>query len=179
MKIRFAALALAGTLALPMVATAQQGHGPGAEPRPNHRDAMHARLCEDLDARLAARLAWMEAKVKPTEAQRSAWDAFQRDSRAAAEPMRARCAAGQHRPAQGDLVAQLSQRETHMAAMLDAVRQTKAAVERLMPQLAEEQRKALAENFDGGRRMGHGMRRGHGNAPDGHHPAPAMPRQGG
>ena len=176
MTTRFAALALAGVLALPMIAAAQQGPGPGPGPRPDPRDAMHARMCEDLDARLAARLAWMEAKVKPTDAQRAAWDAFQRDSRAAAAPMRAQCAANQPRPQRGDLLAELGQRETRMSAMLDAVRQTKAAVEKLMPQLSEEQRKALAENFGGGHR-GHGMRRGPG--PDAHHPMPPMPRQGG
>ena len=149
MKTRFAALALAGAIALPMFAAAQQGPGPG--PRPEPREAMHARMCEDMDARLAARLAWLEAKVKPTDAQRGAWDTFLRDSRAAAAPMRAQCAPGQAMPPRGDLVAELGMREQRMAAMLDATRQTKAAVEKLMPQLAEDQRKALADNFHGGR----------------------------
>ena len=81
MKTRFAALAFAAALVAPELAAAQPATPQGSRPDP--RAAMQARVCADFDAHLAARLAWIEAKVKPTEAQRAAWDAFQRDSRAA------------------------------------------------------------------------------------------------
>jgi hypothetical protein len=182
MTTRIAAFALVAALALPMIASAQQGQGHAPGNMPDPRAARHARMCADLDAHQAARLAWLEAKVKPTDAQRAAWDAFLRESRAAAAPLRAQCAPDQARPQRGDLAAELGQREQRLAAMLDAVRQTRAAVEKLSPQLDEAQRSALAENFGGGR-MRHGMHRGHGMMRDGHGPdgarqGPGM-RQGG
>lgn len=177
MNTRLAALILAGALGLPLLAAAQQGHGPG--PRPDPREAMHARMCEDMDARLAARLAWLEAKVKPSDAQRPAWDEFQRESRAAAAPMRARCAAGERRPASDDLAGELGRREQRMAEMLDATRRVKAAVEKLQPQLDEAQRKALAENFRGGG-MGYApLRRPHHGHQDHHERHGPGMRQGG
>lgn len=177
-----AAFALAAALALPMTASAQQAssHDHGTAPDP--RAARHARMCEDLDAHQAARLAWLEAKVKPTDAQRAAWDMFLRESRAAAAPLRAQCGPDRPRPQRGDLAAELGQREQHLAAMLDAVRQTRAAVEKISPQLGEAQRAALAENFRGprmrhGMHHGHGMMR-HGHGQDGSRQGPGM-RQGG
>lgn len=177
-----AAFALATALALPMLASAQQApaHAPG--PMPDPRAARHARMCEDLDAHQAARLAWLEAKVRPTDAQRAAWDMFLRESRAAAAPLRAQCGPDRPRPPRGDLAAEMAQREQRLAAMLDAVRQTRAAVEKISPQLSDAQRAALAENFRGPR-MGHGMHHGHGmmrpgHGQDGSSQGPGM-RQGG
>ena len=170
MNTRLAALVLAAALAAPLLASAQQGHGHGERPGP--RDSMRARMCEDLDARLAARLAWLEAKVKPSDAQRPAWEEFQRESRAAAEPMRAQCAAGEPRPPHDDLAGELGRREQRMAEMLEATRRVRAAVEKLQPQLDEAQRKAMAENFHGGRmgqamhrRLHHGHHEHHGHGP--------------
>jgi hypothetical protein len=164
MSTRLAAFVLAAALAAPALASAQPAQPGGGQPMPGHggaRGAMQARFCADLDARLASRLAWIEAKVKPTEAQRGAWEGFVRDSRAAAEPLRARCAAPAAAPAAGDLAAELARREGRMAMMLDVTRQTRAAVEKLLPALGEEQRKALAENFHGPRGMHHGGHRMH------------------
>jgi hypothetical protein len=162
MSTRLAAFALVAALAAPALAAAQPAQGQG-QPMPGHagghgsmQGSMQARFCADLDARLASRLAWIEAKVKPTEAQRGAWEGFARDSRAAAEPMRARCASPAAAPAAGDLAAELARREAHMGMMLDVTRQTRAAVEKLLPALGEEQRKALSENFHGPRGMHHG-----------------------
>ncbi len=160
MKTRFAALALAAALVAPVLAAAQPATPQGQRPDP--RAAMQARVCADFDAHLAARLAWIEAKVKPTDAQRAAWDAFQRDSRAAAARMQARCAQPEAAPAPGDLAAELARREQRMAAMLDTTRRMRAAVEALQPVLSEEQRKALAENFHGPRGMHAMHHRGHG-----------------
>jgi hypothetical protein len=59
-----------------------------------------------------------------------------------------------------------------MAEMLEATRRVRAAVEKLQPQLDEAQRKAMAENFHGGRmgqamhrRLHHGHHEHHGHGP--------------
>jgi protein CpxP len=162
MRTSLIALALAAVVAVPVFAqttaqppaqTAPAADGPRAM-RLDRGPMMRERMCRDMDAHVAARLAWTEAKVKPTEAQRAAWNDFARASRAAAAPMQALCdqPAGA-RPAENDLAARLAERERHMAAMLDSTRQLRAAVETLQPLLSDEQKAALAESA---RRGGHG-----------------------
>ncbi|MFM8990253.1 MAG: Spy/CpxP family protein refolding chaperone [Alphaproteobacteria bacterium] len=162
MKTRILAIALAA--AMPLGALAQD-----AAPQPRQQDrraAMHERMCADLDAHLAARLAWVEAKVGPAQAQRAAWDEFARASRDAAAPMRALCAAGAQPAARDDVVARLAERERRMSAMLETTRGMRAAVEKLLPTLDEAQRRLFAENYEGQRARalhgGHGMHHPHG-----------------
>ncbi len=146
MKPLFLALAVA---ALPLGALAQD-----AAPQPRQQDrraAMHERMCADLDAHLAARLAWVEAKVRPAQGQRAAWDDFARASRDAAAPMRALCEVPASQAPRDDIAARLAERERRMSAMLDSTRRMRAAVEALLPALDEQQRKAFAENYEGQR----------------------------
>lgn len=162
MKTGLLALALAA--ALPLGALAQDA---GPQPRQqDRRAAMHERMCADLDAHLAARLAWVEAKVRPTQAQRAAWDEFARASRDAAAPMRDLCAAGTQPAPRDDVAARLAERERRMSAMLDTTRRMRAAVEKILPALDEAQRKTFAENYEGQRARqlhgGHGMPYQHG-----------------
>lgn len=173
MKTGLLALALA-TVALPTVVLAQDA---APQPRqPDRRAAMHERMCADLDANLAARLAWIEAKVKPSEAQRAAWDGFARESRDAAAPMRGLCAAPRPAAPRDDVVARLAEREQRMAAMLDATRRMRMAVEKLLPALDDGQRKVFAENYGG-----QNARALHGGGHDMYHGGrqPGPPRQGG
>ena len=166
MKPSLIALALAAAVAVPVFAPAQTaaptpptGEAPRVAPL-DRGPMMRERMCRDMDARLASRLAWSEAKVKPTEPQRAAWDAFAQASRAAAAPMQALCdqPAGA-RPARDDLAGRLAERERHMAAMLDSTRQLRAAVEKLQPVLTDAQKAALAD----------GVRHGHRDRHDRHH----------
>lgn len=152
MKPSLIALALAAAVAVPVFAPAQTpaptpptGEAPRVAPL-DRGPMMRERMCRDMDARLASRLAWSEAKVKPTEQQRAAWDEFAQASRAAAAPMQALCdqPAGA-RPARDDLAGRLAERERHMAAMLDSTRQLRAAVEKLQPVLTDAQKAALAD----------------------------------
>lgn len=175
MKSPLIALALAAAVAVPVFAQTQTppaGDAPRAE-RMERGQAMRARMCADMDARFAARLAFTEAKVKPTEQQRAAWNEFAQASKAAAAPMQALCGqASTARPAENDLAARLSERERHMAAMLDSTRQLRAAVEKLQPVLSDEQKTVLAQTMGRGPEArgrgdhhrghgeGHGWRRG-------------------
>jgi protein CpxP len=168
MKSSLIALALAAAVAVPVFAQTQPpapnppaGEAPRAAPL-DRGPMMRERMCRDMDARIAARLAWTEAKVKPTEQQRAAWNEFAQASRAAAAPMQALCDQPAARPARDDLAGRLAERERHMAAMLDSTRQLRAAVETLQPLLSDEQKSALAESA---RRGGHGLHGRH----DGHH----------
>jgi len=166
-------LAIAIAAALPAGALAQD-----QAPQPRQHDrraAMHERMCADLDAHLAARLAWVEAKVGPAQAQRAAWDEFARASRDAAAPMRELCAAGMQPAPRDDVAARLAERERRVSAMLESTRRMRAAVEKLLPALDEPQRKAFAENYEGQRARplhgGHGGHYQHGPH-HGHHHGP-------
>jgi hypothetical protein len=138
MKKQFVAALVLSVLAAPAI----------AQPAPPHhgRDgAMMSRMCEDGDARIASRLAFVEAKVKPTQAQRAAWDSFARDARAAAEPMKRLCEVPEPAAAPNDAAASLARRERLMAAMLDGMKMFRPAVERLQVALDDTQKEKLAE----------------------------------
>lgn len=139
-----AALALAG----PAFAQQQQ-------PGPERGERMFERMCADADARLASRLAFVEAKVKPTAAQRGAWDVFARDSREAARPMRALCDNPPARAAENDPAAALARRERFVTAMGQSLALLRPAVERFQAALDDAQKTALAESLSPGRRGGH------------------------
>lgn len=158
MKSPLIALVLAAAVAVPVFAQTQT---PAETPRPDRRQQMSERMCRDMDARIAARLAWTEAKVKPTDAQRAAWSEFAQASRSAAAPMQALCGTAAARPAENDMAARLAEREKRMSAMLDSTRQLRAAVEKLQPVLTDEQKAALAQNMSGGRGEGRHGGRGH------------------
>ena len=157
MKIRIAA-----ALALSLVAGAALAQDrPAREPdrHSNRAQGMFDRMCREGDAHLASRLAYTEAKVKPTQEQRTAWDAFARDARAAAEPMKRLCAAPAAAVPANDAAASLARRETVMAAMLEGMKTIRPALERLQLALNDQQKAALAETFEHrGRGHGHGMR---------------------
>jgi hypothetical protein len=112
---------------------------------------MFERMCADSDARLASRMAFVEAKVKPTAAQRGAWDAFARDSRAAAQPVRALCDNPPPRAADNDAAAGLARRERFAAAMVQSLAVLRSAVERFQAVLDDAQKTALAEALSPGR----------------------------
>ena len=138
-------LALAG-LAFAGSAFAQQPPAPAAGgPPPDRGQRMFERMCADADARIASRLAYVEAKVKPTAAQRSAWEAFARDSRAAGEPMKRLCDAPPVAAAPNDAAAQIARRETFTNAMSASLAVLRPAVERFQAVLNDVQKTALAE----------------------------------
>ncbi len=147
-------LALAG-LAIALPAFAQQPPAPPAGgPPPDHARRGFERMCADADARIASRLAYVEAKVKPTTAQRSAWESFARDSRAASEPMKRLCDNPPAQAARNDAAAQLARRETFAQAMAASLAVLRPAVERFQAVLDDAQKSALAESLSPRRMMG-------------------------
>ncbi|MBL8701905.1 MAG: Spy/CpxP family protein refolding chaperone [Alphaproteobacteria bacterium] len=144
------------TTALIAVATTALAQTPPSAPAPAPdapRRAGMERMCADMDARTAARLAFAEVKVAPTDAQRAAWDMFGREARAAIEPLKRLCGdAVAPRPT--DYAGRLAMREKHMSAMLENTRAMRAAVDKLLPALSEEQRTRFSESMDRGRGMG-------------------------
>ena len=162
------------TYAIPVLIAATLG-GPAfaqsaapAEPPARHRDAgpraegPMARMCGDADARLSARLAYIETSLKLKPDQMPAFDAFARDSRAAREPMKALCDAPPVRPARGDVAGFLAMRERFAKAMADSLGILRPAVERFQTVLDEAQKSRFARAFetwrDGPGRGAHGGR---------------------
>ena len=90
---------------------------------PTDRDAMRrqmqTRMCTEAPARLAGRIAYAEVKLGITDAQRSAWQTFSTEARAAAQPMLKLCDTP---PAntRGDAAASLAQRERFLTASLES-----------------------------------------------------------
>ena len=164
-----AGLALAGGAA----AIAQPAPKPESGPQHDHRQAMMQRVCAEMPARLAGRLAYSEVRIGITEQQKSAWQTFTQEAKAALQPMQRLCTerASTPRPATPpDAVTQLVQRERSLTAMLETTKGMREAVEKLTPSLTDDQKKQVAEIVA---RIG----RGHGEHRMGghrmmHHPGP-------
>ena len=157
MKIR-----IATALALSLVAGAALAQDRPARDHDRQSDraqGMFDRMCRDSDARIASRLAYTEAKVKPTAEQRAPWEAFARDARSAAEPMKRLCANPTAAAPANDAAASLARRETVMAAMLEGMKTIRPALERLQLALDDQQKVALADMFEH-RGRGHGHSHG-------------------
>jgi hypothetical protein len=146
---------LAATLAVPAFAQAPAPQPDGPDARPPHR-AEHrprdahgpmARMCGDADARLSARLAYIETSLKLKPDQMPAFDAFARDSRAAREPMKQLCDKPPARAARGDVAGMLAARERFAKAMVDSLSILRPAVERFQAALDEAQKSKFARAF--------------------------------
>lgn len=157
------AAAVALTAAGASFALAQGPGGPGGGPMGGHmgdRAAMHQRMCADMPARIAGRLAYTETKIGITAQQKPAWQKFTDEVRTAMAPMQKRCedrAKDQAATPPADPSALLAQREQAMSAGLEMVKALRAAYDRLGPSLTVEQKKQLAEMMS--RRGHHGMKR--------------------
>jgi hypothetical protein len=137
-------LAIAGAAS----AIAQPAPKPEAGPQPDRRQAMMQRVCAEMPARTAGRLAYSEVKLAITEQQKAAWQTFTQEVKAAMQPMQKMCTerASAPRPTTPpDAVAQLTEREKMLTTMLEVTKGLRLAVEKLSPSLTEDQRKQAAE----------------------------------
>ncbi len=160
-----AGAALAGSA----VAIAQTA--PKSEPGPHgdRRQEMMQRFCADMPAMVAGRLAYAEVKLGITEQQKSAWQTFIRDVRAAIEPAQKACTerATATRPATPpDAAAQLADREKRLGVMLETTKGLRQAVEKLTPTLSDAQKQEAARmvahiGHGGFGKNGHRMMRHH------------------
>lgn len=147
---RTAALALALAAAPLTVATAQPAGGPGG----GFDKLTH--VCQDIDAHHAAMLAYAEARLKLTDAQKPAFRKLSDTLAAAHEPMRKLCAdqAGKEVPTQ--LPARLERMQKLMEARTEAMRRAIPAVKDFYGQLTPDQQK-IADTMMHGRHGGMGM----------------------
>lgn len=149
------ALTAAGaTYAFAQAPAGSQG-GPGGPM--GGRQAMHERMCAEMPARMAGKMAFTEVKIGITAQQKPAWQKFTEDVRAAMAPMQKRCeerAKGQAATPPTDPSALLAQREQAIAGQLETVKALHAAYDKLGPSLTADQKKMLAEMLARGGRHG-------------------------
>ncbi|MBV9835423.1 MAG: Spy/CpxP family protein refolding chaperone [Alphaproteobacteria bacterium] len=177
------AAAVAGIALIGSAVAIAQTPPPGGPAHPDRdamRRAMHERVCKEAPARLAGRIAYAEVKLGITDAQKSAWQAFTTEAKAAAQPMMKLCDTPPTN-VRGDAAAELAQRERFLQATLDTTKAMRAAVEKLSPVLNADQKTKLADliRMSGGRGMhrhgGHHMPPMHGPQPTNTPPAAPAP----
>ena len=156
-----------------------QGRGPGAQRAPltnAERATRRAALCDDRADRMAGQLAYLEARLDLTAAQRPAFTRW-RDARLAAAQRQARTCATAPVPAgrgagnadaatRPNPVERMAQAETRLRARLADITAERPALEALYNSLSPEQRQKFTPQGGrgmaglGGRGMGRGMGRG-------------------
>lgn len=181
-KFLIGGLSIAAIAAGAVAASAHRGgfghHGGG------HMGLMGA-VCKGNAAEMADHmLVRLEYKVKPTEAQKGAFEDLKAAARTAAAKAKAACPPAPVQAAQGtppaprvqkSPIERLGMMEARLQAELDAVRTVRPAAEKFFASLSDEQKKALSEH-EGGRggwgRHGdgeRGMGRDEGGRERGHH----------
>jgi hypothetical protein len=129
-------------------ALAQPPAGPGGGPQGMGRGpgnpAWHAEMCQDREAAAAARLAYLEAKLKPTAAQKPLFDKWRQALLDSAAKEKAACLSVTP-PAGGP--PSIVEREAHLQAMLSAklqgLQNSHAALQALYDSLTPAQREIL------------------------------------
>ena len=118
---------------------------------------MRKMICGFAD-KLDGRLAFLKAELKLTDAQAATWTTFESAWKAAAEKALAKCAAmDAHMDMEhGDsgVLGKLTMMETHMTDHLEVVRAQKAALEPLLKNLTDEQKKIANETLTGVMKVG-------------------------
>lgn len=142
----------------------QQHHGwhmPSAE----QMTAWHAQMCKDRYAHEAGKLAYLQASLGITEAQRGAFDRWRDEKLAAAKSHSEECAA--HIPMEGRMDGKMeghehnalernARMEKHLEAKLAEMRSERPALEAFYNSLSPEQKK-LFDREAGHRHHGHHM----------------------
>jgi len=142
----------------PVLAQSAPADGAGQhawhKPNPEEMAAWHARHCNDRFAHEAGRLAYLEASLGITGAQRGAFDQWRDAELSAAKAHSESCLA--HQPMQGQMHDAL-ERNAHMQKMLEAklaeMRSERPALEALYASLTPDQKKLF--DHEGGHHHGH------------------------
>jgi hypothetical protein len=113
------------------------------------------RVCRGEPGEMAdIMLVRLEHKVKPTDAQKGAFEEFKTAARTAADKLRAGCpqpAAGTEGPPKWPTpIERLAQAQTGLEASLDALKTYRPAAEKFYAQLSDEQKAKLNERRGGG-----------------------------
>ena len=140
--VRFRRLAIA-LAAVACSAGAAAAQGPVGPPPPVE---MFKRMCRDIDATFAARMAFIQTRVAPTPDQMAEWEAFVASVRAALGEIKSTCNSSNVMPTdRKDPMAILIFRERGAKHRADLYRAERAAVERFMKVLSPQQQQDLGE----------------------------------
>ncbi len=152
-------LALAGAVGAARAAEdAAQSH---------HSSYRFEHSCEDMDARMAAHLAYAEVKLALSEPQRAEFKRVAETMKAAHDPMRKLCAEAKTAGDTTTLPARLERMQKFAEAHAEALRKTVPALTQFYKSLTPDQQKIadrVLSQHGGGHGGGHGdMQRHHGN----------------
>jgi hypothetical protein len=149
------------------------------------RGPRHGRFCQDMVARKAGKIAYLEAKLQLTPAQAPLFAQWKQVSLGTARQHEDACTArtGQARSHRGDAVERLNRQEARLERRLADIRAERPALTALTAALTPAQQQDFAQREHhrmGGRMhgmmgmMGHSRGMGHrlGRGPDGEMPAP-------
>lgn len=179
-KILFGGIALAAVAAGGIAASAARGvFGHHFGRMGGMGGGMMGAVCKGNAAEMADHmLIRLEYKVKPTDAQKPAFEELKAAAKAAAAKAKAGCpaapvqAADGTRPAPKPPTERLAAMEAALAAQLDAVRTVRPAADKFYAALSDEQKKAFStrerggmggKHRGGGDGEGRGMREHHGH----------------
>ena len=118
--------------------------GPRRGPLPVRARDRPGDLCDDLDAKLLAELAFAKTKLVIARDQEPAWRRFAAAFIASAEPLRRECAAGATQPTPATLPQALSRAERRLGAALEVAHAVQPAADALHRQLAPDQQESFA-----------------------------------
>ncbi len=146
----------------PAGAQAQQADPQGGNPPAAANGGWHHRrmmeMCGDVDAHLAAMLAYDEVRLGITPAQRPAWIKLAETLHGAMEPIRRECADLARRPSASTLPARLEQFQKMAEARVAAMRTAVPAIEQFYNASLSPEQKKVADELAG---HGCGMMHGH------------------
>jgi len=144
---------------------------PNQPPMMHHhpdRAAMHAAMCEDKQAGIAARLAFVEVKLNLTDAQKPLFAKWRQAVLDNAAKQKAACLA---EAPKGDAMPTVLEREAHEEAMLQArlqmLQSTRPALQAFYASLSDAQKESFDHMHHHGGMHGHD---GEGDHPFMHHP---------
>ena len=175
-KILIGGIALAAVAAGGLAASAARGgFGHHGGRMGGMGGGMMGAVCKGDAAEMADHmLIRLEYKVKPTDAQKPAFEELKAAAKSAAAKAKAGCpaapvqAADGTRPAPKPPTERLAAMEAALAAQLDAVRTVRPAAEKFYASLSEEQKKAFTEREHGMGGMHRGGSDGEGRGMHGH-----------
>jgi hypothetical protein len=178
LKIMLAAASMAALCGAAFAASdGSAGQHGWQKPSPEQMAAWHARMCNDMYARKAGKLAYLQAALSITDTQRGAFDQWRDAELSAAKEHSSACLA--HTPGQAhehDALTRNMHEEKMLEMRLADLKSEQPALEALYQSLSPEQKQVFDHADHGGHHHGHhemGQRFGErGEHGDGHDRAP-------
>jgi hypothetical protein len=140
-----AAAALAGQFAMASIAN--------AEPPKRDPAKFHESMCTDRYAREVGRLSYLETKLAPTAAQKSAWNKYKSTVESTAKASETKCLARPARNMDGkrpSIVERQAMQQSMLESRLQTLKATQPALTALYASLNDEQKMTLDRSDRGG-----------------------------